>query len=167
MSEHGAYGLELSFTCPVCGDDVTLLESAAHHLHNPSETHQPNFPWKDTTGRCDVHFTRCERQIRDRYDFLQYEVPIVFTSLPAHVADDAVLEAAIDGMEGQHLGVNVIVPLGDDRQGNVFAWYHSDDPRYYAVTAGLRTPKNVRVTGEREEVRQMLHRWFTWEPDQE
>lgn len=166
MTENDPYGLTISFECPVCSEEVTMTETPQHNLHTESESHQPNLPWKGNEDRCNVHFSRSERYIRERYDFIEYEVPLIFAEVPESVDDEDVLEAAIDGMEEQNIGVCVKVSQHDDRTGFVYAWYHSNQPLYYAVTAGINTPQNVLASGSKDELREMLHKWFTWEPDE-
>lgn len=162
MSDNLPSGPTISFTCPVCGDDVEMVETDQHHLKQLSERHLPKPPYKAEPGeeQCKVHFDREERIIRQQYDFIRYEVPTVFMGIPSHVRADNVLEAGIQAVEDQNIGLTVQVDVEDGPKGKVMAWYHGNQPAYYAVTDRLRTPQNVLVSGNRDELQEFISNWF-------
>lgn len=168
MAEDGPYGLVVSFSCPVCGDEIRMETTHQHNLHQLSTPHQPSFSQAENLAkdRCAVSFNRVEKAIRDQYDFIEYEVPLVFTHVGAWVTDEEVLDAAIEGLKEQHLGVTVEVALNNSPFGYVYAWYHGNRGAYYAVTHRLGTPQNVTVTGSEEDLREVLERWFYFDPEE-
>lgn len=163
MSDSDVRGPTITFECPVCGEEVKMKETAQHNLKQLSEPHMPPPAWRDKPldEQCPVHFWREDRVIHKNYDFIRYEIPFIFTQIPASVTSEEVLEATIDGLEHQSLGVTVKVDL-EERMGYVHAWYHSNQPAYYAVTERISSPQNVLVSESKSELRSFLKRWFKY-----
>jgi hypothetical protein len=159
----------LSFTCPICGADVQMEETGQHNIKQLSEPHMPPPVWKNEIpdDDCAVHFSRQDRHILHKYDFIKYEIPFIFTQIPADITDTQILESAINGLQDEELGLSVKVDLENNQTGFVHAWYHSNQPAYYAVTDGINTPQNVLVSGNEDELYDFLERWFLKNTDSE
>ena len=111
-------GVVVSFECPVCENTVELEETSQHNLHHSRGNHGPSFG--DESHDCPVYFSRDESLIRNEYDFIQYEVPIVFTTTEETESDPDVLDKAIDGVIEQALGGTVWSGLESHLSGKIW-----------------------------------------------
>ena len=170
MTDSEAHGITISFTCPVCEQDVTLTESTGwHKIKIDGEDH--GVTWKGTPDHeCPVYFENLEHEIRSTYDFIGYEIPTIFTTVPETVTDQDVLQSLIDAVVTRGVGVAIKVELQDrdgERKGRgmAYGWYHDKKPSYYGFTRGIRTPQNAIMTESRREFAEFLERWFYFNKD--
>lgn len=166
MVENRDNRVTISFECPVCTEHVEMIETDSHNLTLHEKNHKPTFSGKPKKD-CPVYFGADERKVRRKYDFITYDIPTVFIRIPEQTTDPEVLEAAITSAEEQSFGIALRVSIQDrdgNRQGEgyVYAWYHGNNPSYYAVTVGIRTPHNVIVTESSTEFEDFLDKWFYW-----
>jgi len=165
MSDSDTRGITISVDCPVCGRDVTITESTTwHKLKIDGEHHGRT--WRGRPDHdCPVYFENVEHEIRSAYDFIGYEMPTIFTAVPATVTDQDVLQSVVDAVVTHGVGVTIDVVLQDadgerTGRGAAYGWYHDKKPSYYGVTRGIRTPQNVIVTESRREFAEFLEKWY-------
>lgn len=155
----------IEFDCPICADQVEMIETSHHNLKQLSKSHLPQSPYESEIKGCPISYSRNDHFIREEYDFIKHKLPVVFLKIPALEQDEETLETAIRSMDHLNIGVTVEFPLSNSTTGFAYAWRFDPGPTYYGVVRNIFTPANVLSAYTIEELIRFMRRWFHWEPE--